>query len=281
MKKIPFVKMQGAGNDFVLVDARRRLSVVWGPAFARKVCDRKFGVGGDGLLVVHRSCKADARMQIFNADGSEAEMCGNGARCLALYFSHVSKKKRFTIQTRNGTLQARRLGRERVRIRLGDPTDIRLNLGVRVGKTRYLAGYLVMGVPHAVLHVADFLNESPWVVPVGRAIRRHKMFSPAGTNVDFVCDACEEPADLDIRTYERGVEAETLACGTGVAAAAVVDVLLARAKKGFLGRKRYRRLIRTKSGQILAVSFVVSGRAVSDVELEGGAQVVFKGEYIY
>ncbi len=278
MKKVPFIKMQGAGNDFVLVDARRPLAVALRASFAAKICDRKFGVGADGLLVIHRSRRADARMRIFNADGSEAEMCGNGARCLAFYYALRSGKKRFCIETASGILEARIVGRACVNLRMPDPTDIRLDRMVRVGGQTLEIDFINTGVPHAVVEVADL--ESVPVMRLGRAIRRHDFFMPAGTNVDFI--RVRDSRRIDIRTYERGVEAETLACGTGSVAGAIASALN-HTREGLEasdGRAmRHRIKVRTKSGEVLTVAFAVTKYQVSDVWLEGRAQIVYQGVY--
>ncbi len=278
MRKIPFVKMQGAGNDFVLVDARRRLAVALRASFVRKICDRKFGVGADGLLAIHRSGKADVRMQVFNRDGSAAEMCGNGARCLALYYALCSGKKRFCIDTGSGILEARVVGAASVKLRLPDPSDIRLGQMVRIGKETFEVDFINTGVPHAVVEVADL--ESVPVMRLGRAIRRHDLFMPAGTNVDFI--RIRDARRIDIRTYERGVEAETLACGTGSVAGAIAGALN-HTREGLEaadGRAmRHKIHVRTKSGEALMVTFAVTKYQVSDVWLQGRAQIVHQGVY--
>jgi len=279
IKKVSFVKMQGAGNDFVLVDARSSARVpVARAAFAKKICDRKFGVGADGLLVLQKTRNADVRMRIFNADGSEAQMCGNGARCLALYYSQRSHKKAFRIETGSGVLEARVTGRVFVRLHMTDPTDIRLDQRVRLGQESVDVDYINSGVPHAVVEVKDL--ESVPVLRLGRALRRHDLFAPAGTNVNFI--RIIDAQRIDIRTYERGVEAETLACGTGSVAGAIISALN-HTREGLeeTSRRgmRHKIRVRTRSGETLTVSFVVSKYAVSDVWLEGKAQVIHQGVY--
>jgi len=279
MKKVPFIKMQGAGNDFALVDGRRPLDIALAGAFARRICDRKFGAGADGLLVMRRTEKADVRMQIFNADGSEAEMCGNGARCLALVYARRSGMKDFAIETRAGVLEARIVGPATVALHLPDPTDIRLDVMVRVGKQTYEVDFVNTGVPHAVVEVADL--ESVPVMRLGRAIRSHGLFQPAGTNVDFV--RVRDSRRIDIRTYERGVEDETLACGTGSVAGAIASALNHTREglqvSGTRAAMRHRIQVRTKGGEELTVAFAVTKHDVSDVWLEGRAKIVYEGVY--
>jgi diaminopimelate epimerase len=277
-RRVSFIKMQGAGNDFILIDARRRACGVCAPSFIKAICDRKFGAGADGVLFLERSRRADIRMRIFNADGSQAEMCGNGARCLAFYYALRSGKKRFGIETVSGVVEARVTGRTSVRLHLNDPTDIRLDQRVRLGTQTVEVDYVNTGVPHAVVEVEDL--ESVPVLRLGRAIRRHDLFLPAGTNVDFM--RIRDAQRIDIRTYERGVEAETLACGTGSVAGAVISALnhtregLERTDSRGM---RHRIRVQTRSGETLTVSFTVTKYRISDVWLEGKAHIIYKGVY--
>lgn len=275
MKKIPFVKMQASGNDFIVIESCRRSPVTGHRKNIQKLCDRKFGIGADGVLVIGPSRKADARMRIFNADGSEAEMCGNGARCVAWIVCHKvirSQGHKVSLETKAGTVEAV-VKKNSVRIKLTDPVDLKLDLNVTAfGKTTQV-DFVNTGVPHAVVEVSD-LEAAP-VRELGRALRRHKIFAPAGTNVDFI--KWEGPDSIAVRTYERGVEDETLACGTGSVAGAIIAVLNhgVRAET----RSSHRVFVRTQSGEVLKIAFEVSKYKVSDVWLEGGSRVVFEGEY--
>jgi diaminopimelate epimerase len=269
--------MTGAGNDFILMDARRHPSLLHVP-FVPKVCDRKFGVGADGVLLLTRSKKADVGMRIFNADGSEAEMCGNGARCLALHHFLRSNKKKFSIETGAGILQARVAGPASVTLRMTDPADIRLGQKVRLGHETVDVAFINTGVPHAVVEVEDL--EGVPVVRLGRSIRRHAIFKPAGTNVDFI--RVHDRQRIDIRTYERGVEDETLACGTGSVAGAIASALnhpLEGLEAADARPMRHKIRVQTRSGEILTVAFAVSRHRVTDVWLEGKAEVVFSGVF--
>jgi diaminopimelate epimerase len=271
MKTLRFVKMQGSGNDFVVIRQKGVLPV-------EKICDRRFGVGADGVLRMGSSQKADVRMRIFNADGSEAEMCGNGARCLALYFSGVAQKKKFRIETNAGILDAVVDG-TRVKLHMTDPTDLKLDVKVAVGNQIFDADFINTGVPHTVIEV-DSLDGVP-VQKLGRAIRRHDVFKPAGTNVNFVKIISEDR--IRVRTYERGVEDETLACGTGSVASAIIAALN-HAPEGFPKKTEKTSLARrisveTKSGEVLSVYLKVSKYKISDVWLEGEARIVFEGRY--
>lgn len=256
-----FFKMSGAGNDFVLVERPKGGSL---SKLARRLCDRRRGVGADGLLAVDRGA---LRLSYFNADGSEA-FCGNGSRCAA-WWMHARgwvKGREFEFKTSEGPLRARITGRETVSIRMPEPHSIRLGLKVAAAGRTWTAHSLNTGVPHAVVEVME-LADFP-VFEVGRALRHHKAFAPAGTNADFIR---WDGKLLHVRTYERGVEDETLACGTGVAASALAGFLLGK------GRPPVR--VRVRGGATLKVSFKpLGGNAFSDVWLEGPAEVVYSGE---
>lgn len=274
---IPFTKMVGTGNDFVVVDTSRHplpsLKGQWS-AVSKALCDRHTGVGADGVLVLERSRVADVRMRVFNPDGSEAEMCGNGARCVALYRSQQTAASTVKIETLAGALEATVRG-TRVAMRMTDPVNIRLDFSVDLCGRPIRMSTVDTGVPHAVVPV-DAINHVD-VARDGRALRLHQAFAPRGTNVNFIQADPGRPNRLRIRTYERGVEEETLACGTGIAAAAVVHGL-----KIGNGRSHRRRLeVRPRSGDVLTVSFAVSHRGsiphITDLVLEGAAARVFDG----
>jgi diaminopimelate epimerase len=228
---VPFTKLVAAGNDFVVVDTVRhravgRLRAHWSRV-SRQVCARHTGVGADGLLVLEPSRRADVRMRVFNPDGSEAEMCGNGARCVAVYQrSAVSRQpsaqtsRVVRIETQAGVMDAAVRG-SRVSMRMPDPAILGLKIPVRLNGAVYPVDLVNTGVPHAVLVVNDL--ERTDVDHLGRAIRHHRAFGPQGANVDFV--QVRGPSAIAIRTYERGVEGETLGCGTGVAACAVAHAM--------------------------------------------------------
>ena len=272
-RTIPFVKMVAAGNDFLIIDARRlrRRGLPW-KAVSRAVCDRHHGVGADGLLVLEPSTKANVRMRVFNPDGSEANMCGNGARCVVVYLQQGAGDSAVTIETKAGFLSATVRG-ERVAMRMTDPTRLRTDLSLRVNGKTLRALHLNTGVPHTVVPVTQLDRVA--VDALGRTLRFHRAFSPAGTNVNFIQPSGRR---LRVRTYERGVEAETLACGTGVAASAVAYVL----GNGWRGRRQKHRIdVETRGGDRMAVSFTLmpSGRgvAVTDLILEGRARRICEG----
>jgi len=237
------------------------------------------GRDSDGLLVLEPVHAADVKMRIFNPDGSEAEMCGNGARCAGLYLKDGSRQRRgaVTIATQAGKVTATVSG-NRVAIRMPDPRGLRVDLRVRVDHRPWQLTYIDTGVPHVVA-VVDRLDRVD-VERVGRQLRFHRAFHPRGTNVDFVEVDSGMPSQLRIRTYERGVEAETLACGTGVVAAAVIQAL--RPGRKAIGTAQ-RIEVETKSGERLTVRLAVrvagKTRRVTDVFLEGAVRWVCRGVF--
>ena len=211
MAKIPFIKYQGTGNDFVLIDLRRVSLSLDFSSFARRVCERRWGIGADGLLLLFPSSIADCRMCIFNADGSEPSMCGNGIRCVLDYLHKREGLSEMKIETLSGVLKGRK-AEDAIAVNLGSPSIIHWPLLLEEGPA-----YIIdTGVPHAVLFVDD-LNDID-VDFLGRKIRNDAIFAPQGVNVNFASVNAE--GKVTLRTYERGVEGETLACGTGAAATA-------------------------------------------------------------
>ena len=254
---IPFSKLNGSGNDFLLIDNRQDvLDGIDRPAFAAKVCDRSRSVGADGLILIERSRKADFRWDFYNADGSRAEMCGNGGRCAARFA--VARKiagPEMSFQTAAGTIRASVSGR-RVKLQMTPPAGLAVDRTLSLSGRRYVYSFLDTGVPHVVLFVPDL--ERADVAGVGRGIRRHKAFAPRGTNVNFV-----QPRDgtIWVRTYERGVEGETLACGTGAVASGIVAAVRGLAEAPVP--------VRTRGGELLSIHFDPGKPDFGKVYLEG------------
>jgi diaminopimelate epimerase len=263
---IEFVKMNGAGNDFVILeDLSGRCGTSALQDLARRVCPRRTSVGADGLVVLQRTESADLRMRIFNPDGSEAEMCGNAARCVADYAHRRALAPMPThLHTLAGVLRAE-AGEGDPRIQLTDPRGAARHPGFTAAGQTFDIHSVDTGVPHAVVPVADL--ELIDLVGWGRAIRVHEAFAPAGTNVDFVCPAPD--GALLVRTYERGVEDETLACGTGVTASA----LAARILYGMESPVR----VRTRGGEDLTVHFDLVDGEPRNVLLEGPVRWIYEG----
>jgi diaminopimelate epimerase len=267
MNRVPFWKMQGSGNDFVLIDHRRPFLAEEERAnLVRKVCAPKFGVGADGLIFIEPSAKVDFRWRFFNADGSEAEMCGNGGRCAARFaFLNGIAPENLAFETLAGIIHAEVQGR-RVKLELSRPHSLQLNLEIPLADQSWTGHFVNTGVPHVILPVAD-LDTAP-VDRVGRAIRFHPLFQPAGPNVNFI--RISGPQEVQVRTYERGVEAETLACGTGSVAAALIASRLQALRSPIA--------VHPSSGETLTIYFEDQNGNFQSVYLEGEAAVVFQGE---
>lgn len=264
---VRFTKMNGAGNDFVLIDNRQG-SIRLSPDQIVRICHRQRGVGADGimLLVPPRTGKADWAWDFYNNDGSTAEMCGNGARCFARFVQReAGTNGRFSFETGAGIITASFEG-ERVKINLTEPKDLRLNEQVKLSSGPASIHSLNTGVPHAVLFVPD--ADQAMVQNLGAQIRYHEHFKPRGTNVNFV--QLLGPQSIRVRTYERGVEGETLACGTGVTASAIIAARL----NGFTSPVK----VKVQGGDLLEVSFREEGGGFKDVHLTGPADFVFDGQ---
>ncbi len=267
MDNLPFVKMSGAGNDFVVIDNRALNRSLSTEQIAR-LCDRHFGIGADGLLAVEPAEQPDAdfRMRYYNADGGEAEMCGNGARCFARFVHPLrrAQAERVAFTTPAGLIAADYVGDE-VRIGLTAPVETKLRQRADFGWGEIEYHFMNTGVPHAVVFVPD--AEKAEVVAHGRAIRRSPVF-PRGTNVNFV--QLTDSSMLIVRTYERGVEDETLACGTGVVASALLTHLVHKLALPLC--------VKVRGGDVLTVDARVEGESFSGVTLSGPATEVFSGE---
>ena len=261
---LTLTKAVATGNDFLILDNKngeldaRNLEY---HAIAKDLCRRRLSIGADGLLVLESSPKATFRMRIINPDGSEVDMCGNGARCSALYAAKNGWGDDLTFETGAGIISAKVEG-DNVKLKMSDPKDIKLDINLGIGSSITPVHYLNTGVPH-VVHLVSDIEEYP-VKDMGEKIRWHTMFEPDGTNADFVGNAEDEVSS--IRTYERGVEDETLACGTGTVASAIVLGLLGFAKSPVR--------MKTRSREVLTVHFNISGKKVKDVYLEGPAKMV-------
>jgi diaminopimelate epimerase len=266
-RTIHFSKMSGAGNDFVVID--NRAGVVPEPAteFAARVCARQAAVGADGMLLLERSPRKDFRMRYFNTDGSEAEMCGNGGRCIARFAALVGAVgPDMHFENLAGDFHAAVAGDGRVRLDMTEPHSERLSARVETSRGPLEVHSLNTGVPHIVVPWDD-LDAAP-VVELGRELRHHQAFAPKGTNVNFV--KVTGPSALAVRTFERGVEDETLACGTGSVASAI---LMAR-----LGRVAPPVAVSVRSGSTLRIHFALAGERATGVVLEGEAVVLFEGD---
>ena len=267
ISKIPsFYKMTGSGNDFILIDNRDGVLDSEGVKdFVTAVCRRKFSVGADGLILIEPSEKADFRWRFFNQDGSVAEMCGNGGRCAARFavLNQICGPE-LSFETDAGIVRAVVDG-IRVRLEMTKPVGIVLDEALEAGGKTFSMDRINTGVPHVVIWVEDL--EGVPVVAWGRPIRNHARYAPAGTNVNFATRS--EQGIFLIRTYERGVEDETLACGTGSVAVALIAAQKGLAKSPVS--------VKTRGGDILTIHFTTSGFEFVDVFLEGDARVIYQG----
>jgi len=261
--------MSAAGNDFIIIEPAGKRD---NQRLAQRMCHRTSGIGADGLILLEKSSRADFRMRIFNADGSEAEMCGNGVRCLATYIRIFKKinKKSLSIATQAG-LVLTKVAETTARVRLTDPKDFKAHIPVTISHRTLHVHYIDTGVPHTVIFV-DNLKDLD-VKTIGRQIRFHKKFAPRGTNVNFVEQ--QGPGRIAIRTYERGVEDETLACGTGSAAAALIT--FAQANPSVHDRNNIPVAVQTAGEHLLNIHFDLSQGIFKNVWLEGPTLIIAKG----
>jgi len=262
---LPFTKMAGAGNDFVIVD--HRVPRISDPGeFARRICTRRLSVGADGLILIEPSSRATFRMRYYNADGSLGELCANGTRCAARFaFVNVIAPRRMTIETDAGIVGAEIGDRGEVTLALPSPHGFRPNMPLTIGAHTIQGSFITVGVPHYV----TFLRDGLWsqnIEPLGRAIRMHADLQPAGANANFV--VVRDPHSIEVRTYERGVEGETLACGSGVVASVSTSALFGRVQSPVS--------VLTRSGITLEVSFELDHGSVEAVHLKGDARLVYR-----
>jgi diaminopimelate epimerase len=274
--KTSFVKMTGAGNDFILFDELQQEGAKDWPRLAPVLCDRRYGIGADGLLILAPSPDSDFRMDYYNADGSFGGMCGNGGRCAAAFYMEKLSRNETRFTALGDSYTAHRSGPDIV-LRMKDPHDLRLNMRLEVDGISLPFHYIDTGAPHAVFFESELpervkqIVSSDGIVNLGRRIREDPYFKPGGTNVDFV--RLRDSDSVSMRTYERGVEDETLACGTGATACSVISALVQGLRPPIE--------VLTRSNEKLKVRFNQGGGRVRDVDLEGPAVAVYRGEWIF
>src|ERR1700736_6582158 len=260
-----FTKMNGAGNDFVMIDNRAG-DVRLQPEQIVRICDRHRGVGADGVLLLENGSNgADFRMRYYKREGGEREKVGNGSRCFTRFANKIAgAPAKISFQTPAGLIRGELRG-ELVTLQMTDPKDLRLNVGLEVEGEDTKVHYINSGVPHVVIPVTrvDVVH----VYERGRALRRHEKFAPAGANVNFI-EKCG-PKEILVRTYERGVEDETLACGTGVVASALIFAATEKVD-GPIN-------VTVRSGSELSVDFKRAGDKFTNVTLTGPAEFAFEG----
>jgi diaminopimelate epimerase len=260
-----FTKMDGAGNDFILIDNRAGDIHLNRTQIAR-LCDRHRGIGADGILLLEKpSDHADFRMRYFNADGGEAEMCGNGARCFARFANQMAGAHgKISFETPAGVISAELAG-DLVTLQMTEPTDLRLSVPLQICAEKKIVHFVNSGVPHVVVPVTQVGDVD--VSRDGSAIRHHEMFSPKGANVNFI--EKRGANKIAVRTYERGVEDETLACGTGVVASALIFAAIENVN-GPID-------VVARGGDELRVGFEKTDKKFRNVTLTGPAEFVFEG----
>lgn len=263
---IEFYKMSGSGNDFIIID-NRDLTLEVGDLseFARRICHRQFCVGADGLVVIEPSDIVDFKWRFFNADGSVAEMCGNAARCVARFaFMKGIASDTMSWETIAGIISAE-VKDDVARVKLTDPSAVETGIEIQADDQILIVDSVDTGVPHAVVFVEDIDNCD--VFHYGRLIRYHESFAPRGTNADFA--VVINPHKIRVRTYERGVENETLACGTGMVAA-----VLTAAQHGLVESPVD---VLVQSGEVLRIYFENQDGMWREIYLEGRAKMVYQG----
>jgi diaminopimelate epimerase len=262
---LAFSKMAGAGNDFVVID-NRTARMADASELTRRICTRRLSVGADGLILIEPSARATFRMRYYNADGGLADFCANGTRCAARFaFMNVIAPRRMTIETDAGVVGAEVGDRGEVTLSLPSPQAFRRDRPLDLGGKIIRGSSVMVGVPHYVV----FLRDELWsqdIDPVGRAIRNHRDLQPHGANANFV--VVRDSHAIEVRTFERGVEGETLACGSGVVASVTALALFGRVKSPVS--------VLTRSGITLEVSFDLAGESVENVRLKGDARLIYR-----
>lgn len=267
MTEIPFSKYSGCGNDFILINNRGG-SLRLNEKTIENLCDRNRGIGADGIIFLENGREgSDFGMRIFNRDGNEAEMCGNGLRCLGQFIYELGfDKKAYRIQTKERSLKID-FADGLIKAEMGDAVDLNMDLKLEIEKNPLDCCFLNTGVPHAVVFVEDIKKIS--VNTLGRQIRHHEQFSPAGTNANFVQKNSDN--QIAIRTFERGVENETLACGTGAAASAISACLKWNMNPPIE--------VVFSSGEKLEITFTHEGKAFTSITQTGPALKTFHGVF--
>lgn len=280
MQKIFFKKMSGAGNDFIFVDKNQNPTLILTPDKIRNLCNRRNGIGADGVISIEDLSGYNYKMVYYNADGSAGSLCANGARCSIWFAENTSRLKNGTAKFfANGEdYSGEVLGNELVKFNLNPPKHIKYKFKIKAYGQMITSSYADTGSPHVVIKISDVLKnpENPEssfkdimnfpVYNLGKEIRYSSDFMPEGTNVNFI-DVVDDV--INIRTYERGVEDETLACGTGSVASAVICYVTDNLKTPIK--------LKTYGGDFLTVNFEVENQKVKNLSLTGPAKIIFEG----
>lgn len=281
MTRLFFTKLSGAGNDFVLFDKNNNPGYELNPQLIAKICNRRIGIGADGVIVISNDEKTAFEMNYFNADGSLGSLCANGARCALKYAGEVGRIGLEPVKfLANGILYSGQiLDERRVKFFLNEPERLKTKFKIKAAGQLITASFIDTGSPHVVIKIEDVLidssnpkkffsslDEFP-VYALGKEIRYSKDFAPEGTNVNFVSRVGDT---IKIRSYERGVEDETLSCGTGSVAAALIAYFSEQLQPPIK--------LLAKSGDELIVNFSIMNQKVQELSLTGPAEIIFKGE---
>ncbi|MGB8320628.1 MAG: diaminopimelate epimerase [Ignavibacteriaceae bacterium] len=283
MEKVFFTKMSGAGNDFIVIDSNENPDFLLEPGVITKLCDRRNGIGADGVITISDLDNYDFKMDYYNSDGSTKTLCGNGARC-AIKFAQSSnrlKNGKASFIANQDTYSGEVLSGQEVKFNLNTPKDISGNLKIDAAGQHINYYYTNTGSPHVVIKIEEILsepenknsfyrdiNDVP-VFEIGKEIRYHKNFLPGGTNVNFIKILGSK---ILIRTYERGVEDETLACGTGSVASAVIASLFFNIEPPLI--------LLTRGGDELVVNFKVERNNILNLSLSGPAKIIYSGNFL-
>ncbi|HOJ18036.1 MAG: diaminopimelate epimerase [Ignavibacteriales bacterium] len=274
MEKVTFTKINGAGNDFIFIDKDSYPSLQISPVLVRKLCHRRFGIGGDGLITIAKTDGVDFEMTYYNADGSLGSLCGNGARSSILFASLFGKAgaDEMKFRVNNEIFSGKIISKDMIKFYLNQPRDLKKNLIVASSLGNINCQFLNTGSPHVIINIKDIpgfnkpISELD-VIAFGKELRYSPLFAPGGANINFI-----ELADgkVFIRTYERGVEDETLACGTGSTAAGIIAKIVYNLNPPVA--------LITAGGDSLIVDFNLNGDVFEKLSLTGPANVSFKGE---
>jgi diaminopimelate epimerase len=278
MTSYRFAKMSGAGNDFIVLDNRdNALTPIADQAWIAKLCNRRLSIGADGLVLLEKSSTADFTMRYYNADGGEADMCGNAARCITRFAVLIGVGQpdvEMKFSTLAGMYAATVLSQAKaareddfyVKLKMVDPKAYQAGVALTIDGNTIEVETMDTGVPHAVQFVKDI--QAVPVFELGRKIRQHETFSPAGTNANFA--EIKDKHTMTVRTYERGVEDETLACGTGITAAVLTAALQDKVESPVS--------VTTQSGAIIQIAYVKEAGACKQIEMTGEARLIYWGE---